>query len=140
MNENFYSIFTDKNDTILTFRIQWIVTFSYYKSQQYAIFLNIIFAKEFHMFRTELLSIISGFYTVFTGNDIGNTSSVDCPSSPCQTVSLSETCRILYQNKDEKYCILLAFIIRKKTPLLHRSFANIETLSQQLRRFSRSLF
>ena len=28
------------------------------------------------------------------------------------TVSLSETCRVLYQNKAEKYCILLAFIVR----------------------------
>jgi hypothetical protein len=28
-------------------------------------------------------------------------------------VSLSETCRVVYQNKVEKYCILLASIIRK---------------------------
>jgi len=29
-----------------------------------------------------------------------------------RTVNLSETCRVLYQNKVEKWCILLAFIVR----------------------------
>jgi len=29
-----------------------------------------------------------------------------------RTVDLSETCRVLYQNKFEKWCITLAFIIR----------------------------
>ena len=28
------------------------------------------------------------------------------------TVNLSKTCRVLYQNKFEKYCIFLAFIVR----------------------------
>jgi len=32
--------------------------------------------------------------------------------------SKSETCRVLYQNKFEKQCILLAFIIRIRKELL----------------------
>jgi hypothetical protein len=32
--------------------------------------------------------------------------------TPDDGLSLSETCRVLYQNKTEKQCILLAFIIR----------------------------
>jgi hypothetical protein len=36
-----------------------------------------------------------------------------CWDSLWWTVDLSETCRVIYQNKFEKKCILLAFIIRK---------------------------
>jgi len=32
---------------------------------------------------------------------------------------LPETCRVLYQNKVEKYCILLAFIIRTAVDTEH---------------------
>jgi hypothetical protein len=35
-----------------------------------------------------------------------------------EVVSLSETCRVLYQNKVEKWCNLLAFIIRIQERLL----------------------
>ena len=59
--------------------------------------------KELYMFRTDLLFIIRIFNTVFTATGICHTSYVE---------SLSETCRVVYQNKVEKWCILLAFIIR----------------------------
>jgi len=65
------------------------------------------------MFRTDLLFIIRSLNTVFTAIGICHTSDVDCLLARSGwTVNLSETCRVLYQNKVEKRCILLAFIVR----------------------------
>jgi hypothetical protein len=70
------------------------------------------------MFRTDLLSIIKSLNTIFTATGICHSCYVECllaragsiPSSLAD--SLSETCRVLYQNKVEKQGILLAFTIR----------------------------
>jgi hypothetical protein len=95
------------------------------------------------MFRTDLLSIIRSFNTVYTAVGICHGSYFDCLLArsgwnsgtsladsqhnyhdkylllciQCWnfwwwTVDLSETCRVLYQNKFEKLCISLACIIR----------------------------
>ena len=65
------------------------------------------------MFRTDLLSIVRSLNAVYTARGICHASYVDCllAWSAC-TVSLPETYRVLYQNKLEKLCISLAFIIR----------------------------
>jgi len=60
------------------------------------------------MFRTDLLSIIRGLDTEFTATGICHTIYDDCLLAE----SLSETRKVVYQNKVEKYCILLASIIR----------------------------
>jgi len=91
------------------------------------------------MFQTDLLSIIRSI--VYTAKGICHASYVDCllarlgwniltslvnitkiTNTYCcvysvetpdgWTVDLSETCRVLFQNKFEKQCISLAFIIR----------------------------
>ena len=114
---------------------------SYIKSQQDALFPNFILVKNSACFRqTYELSIVSSLNTVFTAIGICRTIYVDCllarsrprqqtvnitsmTNTYCceysikspddgQYVSLSEICRVLYQNKVEKQCILLAFIIR----------------------------
>ena len=55
------------------------VPYSYNKSQQDALFLNIILAKKkLYIFRTDLLSIISSLNTVFTAIGICHASYVDC--------------------------------------------------------------
>jgi len=60
------------------------------------------------MFRTDLLSIIRSLNTVFTGIGIFHTSYVDCLQADSiktpddEQLSLSETCRVVYQNKVEK--------------------------------------
>ena len=88
------------------------------------------------MFRTDLLSIIRSLNTVYTAIGICHASYVDCLLGTLLTdsqhnlhdkylllciqywdswwwiVDLSETYRVLHQNKFEKYCISLAFIIR----------------------------
>jgi hypothetical protein len=74
------------------------------------------------MFRTDLLSIIRSLNTVLTATGICHTeilkmdkiiSVYTCTLSlNCKTCCLSETCRVVYQNKFEKQCILLAFILR----------------------------
>ena len=70
------------------------------------------------MFRADLLSIIWSPNTVFTAIGICHTGYVDCLlarsgwNSWWWTVTLPETCTVLYQNKVEKWRILLAFIIR----------------------------
>jgi len=68
------------------------------------------------MFWTDILSIIRSLNTVFTAIGICHTSYVECLLARSGwnwwTVSLSEICRVLYQNKVEKQCIPLAFIIR----------------------------
>jgi len=71
------------------------------------------------MFRTDLPSIISSINTVYTAIGICHARYVDCLLArsgwkfhPALTVDLSETCTVLYQNKLEKKCTLLAFIIR----------------------------
>jgi len=107
------------------------------KSQQDALFLNFIllfmcarvlvikankmhcsslyFDKELCMFWTDWLSIIRSLNTVFTAVGICLVSFVDCLLARSgRTVSLSETCRVLYRNKVEKQCILLAFITRTR--------------------------
>ena len=50
---------------------------SYNKRQRDALFLVFIFGKELYMFRTDLLSIIRGFHTVYTAIGICHTSYVD---------------------------------------------------------------
>ena len=109
--------------------------YSYNESQPDALFLT-LFSKELYMFRRDLLSIIRSLNTVSTTTGICHTvclwgqvltSLADSQHNkhdkyllPCiqfwdswwWTVDLSETCRVLYQNKSEKQCILLAFIIR----------------------------
>jgi hypothetical protein len=63
------------------------------------------------MFRTDLLSIIRSLNTVlFIAIGICHTSYVDCLLA--RSINLSETRRVLYQNKFEKQCISLAFIIK----------------------------
>jgi len=85
------------------------------------------------MFRTDLLSIIRGLNAIYTAIGTCQVSYVDCLlvksswphyhdkylllciqcwDSWWWTVYLSETCRVLYQNKFEKQCTSLAFIIR----------------------------
>jgi hypothetical protein len=83
----------------LTFRGPCIVIYSYNKSQQDALFLKFIFAKELHMFRTDLLSIIRSLNTVYTAIGICHASYVDWLT-------------FFIKNKFEKKCISLAFIIR----------------------------
>jgi len=64
------------------------------------------------MFRTDLLSIIRSLNAVFTAIGICHTEILKVGKVSSKTVSLSETCRVLYQNIVGKWCILLAFIIR----------------------------
>ena len=71
---------------------------SYNKSQEDALFLKFIFDKELYIFRTDLLSITRSLNTVYTTVGICHASYVDC----LLAVDLSETCRVLYQNKFEK--------------------------------------
>ena len=52
--------------------------YSYNKSQQDALFIKFIFDKELYMFRTDLLSIIRSFNTVYTAVGICHASYVDC--------------------------------------------------------------
>jgi hypothetical protein len=47
---------------------------SYNKSQRDALFLKFIFGKELYMFRTDLVSIIRSFNTVYTAIGICHTS------------------------------------------------------------------
>jgi hypothetical protein len=87
---------------------------------------QIYFGTELYMFRTDLLSIIRSLNTVFTAIGICHASYVDCLLATTLadsqqnwhdkhlllwiqcwdfwwwTVDLSETCRVLYQNKFEK--------------------------------------
>ena len=51
-----------------TFIGQCIVIYSYNKNQKDALFLKFNFSKGFHMFRTDLLSIIRSFNTVIHSN------------------------------------------------------------------------
>ena len=53
------------------------------------------------MFRTDLLSIIRSFDTVFTATGICHATYVDCLLAD-SNVNMSKTCRITYQNKAEK--------------------------------------
>jgi len=48
------------------------------KANEMALFLKFIFGKELCMFRTDLLSIIRSFNTVYTSIGICHTSYVDC--------------------------------------------------------------
>ena len=52
--------------------------YSYNKSQRDALFLKFIFGKELYMFRTDLLSIIRSFNTVYTAIGICHASYGDC--------------------------------------------------------------
>jgi len=64
------------------------------------------------MFRTDLMYIIRSLDTVFTASGICHTVYVDCLLADSQhkqwtvninsIVSLSQTCRVVYQNKVEK--------------------------------------
>ena len=84
---------------------------------------------QLYMFRTDLLSVVGGLGTVFTATGICHAKYVDCLLAKlrwnkcqllwtqCQdcwwkAVSLSETCSVVYQNKAEKQCNLLACIVR----------------------------
>jgi hypothetical protein len=101
---------------------------------------QIYFDKELYTFRTDLLSIVRSLNTVYTAIGIYHTSYVDwllvssiltsladsqhneydkylllyiqCWGSWWWTVDLSETCRVLYQNKYKLQCISSAFTIR----------------------------
>ena len=96
------------------------------------------------MFRTDLLSIIRSLNTVYTAIGICHASYVDCLLGTLLTdsqhnlhdkylllciqywdswwwiVDLSETYRVLHQNKFEKYYISLAFIVRSHRVYLHK--------------------
>ena len=72
---------------------------SFNKNQQDAVFLNFILVNKSTGFG-QTLSIIRSLNPLCTAVGI------------CHTVSLPETCGVVYQNKFEKWCILLAFIIR----------------------------
>jgi len=64
---------------------------------------QLYFGKELYMFQTGLLSIIRSLNTVFMAISICHTSYAACLLARSGwTVSLSETCRVLYQNKVEK--------------------------------------
>ena len=69
--------------------------YSYNKSQQDALFLY--FGKELNMFRTDLLSIFRSLNKVFTAIAVYTVLRL-----LLMDISLSETCRVLYQNKVEK--------------------------------------
>jgi hypothetical protein len=87
----------------VTFREPCIMIYSYNKNQKDFTLSQLYFGKELYMFRTDLLSIIRSFNTVFTAIGICHASYVDCLLAKSGwTVSLSETCRVLYQNRIEK--------------------------------------
>jgi len=76
-------------------------------------FIQFDFHKVLYMFRTDLLSIIRSLNTVYTAIGIYHANYVGCLLARSgRTLSLSETCRFLYENKLEKECISLVFIIR----------------------------
>jgi len=63
---------------------------------------QLYFGKELYMFRTDLVSIIRSLNTVFTATGIFHTGYVDwLLARSGWTVSLSQTRRVLYQNKVE---------------------------------------
>ena len=63
---------------ILTFRVSFIVIYSYNKSQRDSLFLNLIFDKELYMFGTDLLSVVRRLNTVYTTIGICHASYDDC--------------------------------------------------------------
>ena len=78
-------------------------------------YFSTLFGNELYMFRTDLLSVIRSRNTVFTAIGICHTGYVDCVLADSQhnqydkyqflwwwTVNLSETYRVVYQNKVEK--------------------------------------
>jgi len=61
-----------------TLRGPCIMIYSYYKSQQDALFLEFFLIKNSYTFRTDLLSIIRSLNTVYTAIGICHASYVDC--------------------------------------------------------------
>jgi hypothetical protein len=86
------------------------VLYSYNRSQKRFPVSQLHFDIQLYMFRTDLLSIIRSFDTLFTAVSICHT--VNKVSKLLMIVSLSETCRVVYRNKVEKQCVLLASITR----------------------------
>ena len=92
---------------------------SYDKSQRDALFLKFILVKNSTCFG-QIYCPSSGISTLCTQCwdswrwtvDLSETLCIQCWDAWWWTVDLSETCRFLYQNKFEKLCISLAFIIR----------------------------
>ena len=96
----------------LTFREPCIVMYSYNKSQQDALFLKFIVIKDSTYFG-QIYCASSGVSTLYTQQWV--LSWYLCWLSA--RADLSETCRVPYQTKLEKQCILLAFIVRTQKPL-----------------------
>ena len=122
--------------------------YSYSKSQQDALFLKFILVKNSTHFGQIYCpsSALSILYTqqqvfvmlvMFTSLTVCQHNLYDkylllyipCWDSWRWTVDLSETCRVLYQNKFEKQCISLAFIIRIYHAARFLSMSNINRLS-----------
>jgi len=88
----------------LTFRGPCIVIYSYNKNQRDGLFLKFILVKNYA--NCLLADSQHNKYDKYL------LLCVQCWDSWWWTVNLSETCRVLYQNKFEKQCISLVFIIR----------------------------
>jgi hypothetical protein len=141
-------ISTEMHFMILTFRGPCIMIYSYNKSQWDALFLKFILMKNSTCFG-QIYCPSSGVSTLYTAIGIFHASYVGCLLADNQhnqhdkylvlcikcwdswwwTVDLSETCRVIYQNKLEKQCISLAFIIRAFHDI--NSFSRDRTVSHK---------
>ena len=84
---------------------------SYNRSQQNALFLNFILIYNSTCFGQTYCPSL-GVLILYSQCDKYQLLWIQNQNSWWWTVSLSETCRVVYQNKVEKQCILLASIIR----------------------------
>jgi hypothetical protein len=101
--------------------VSWYTRILIIKANEMNYFSNLFWWSTLYI-STDLLSIITSHNTVYTAIGICHASYVgrllarsgctQCWDSWWWTVDLSETYRVLHQNKFEKQCISLAFIIR----------------------------
>jgi len=96
---------------ILTFWGPFIMIYSYNRSQQVVLSLNFILIYNSTCFG-QTYCPSSGVLILYSQQLVFVILWIQYQNSWWQTVSLSETCRVVYQNKVEKLCILLASIIR----------------------------